>query len=147
MNSYRDVQFETAPWDDEERWLELPAEFEVDDKQTRTCSRCGGPLSVIRPAPRPHWAELRCKQCSKFHGWLQTPDSELGRFYVMPLGKYRGKTLDEIAAIDRGYLCWIASASDFKTYSKVDLPLPRNETTEFARARFNGMIPSAKKRS
>ena len=99
----------------EEKWQRgLDAEFEVEeiDETSRTCSRCGGPLSVIRPAPRPHWAELRCKPCGKFHGWLRTPDGELGRNYTMPFGKHRGKTLDEIAATDLGYLKWIAS-SDF----------------------------------
>jgi hypothetical protein len=32
----------------------------------------------------------------------------------MPIGKYKGKTLDEIAAIDLSYLEWAASALDPK---------------------------------
>lgn len=100
----RDVKFETMPLDEEDGWrLRL-----AGDEETRTCSRCGGPLSVIRPAPQPHFASLSCRRCGKFHGWLQTPDGELGQNYVLPYGKHMGKTLDEISAIDRDYLEWVA---------------------------------------
>ena len=83
------------------------------DVQVETCSYCGGPLSVIRPAPQPHYGKLQCDTCGRHHGWAQTPDCELGQRYVMPFGKHRGKTLDEVATTDKGYLHWIASVSDF----------------------------------
>ena len=101
-----DVQFETAPRDNEEMWLELAA----DNENPTTCPHCGGHLMVIQPAPAPHWARLHCQQCSKFHGWLRTPDSELGQHYRMPLGCYKGRTLDDIATTGRGrgYIAWAA---------------------------------------
>ena len=78
------------------------------DVQLETCSYCGGALTVVRPTTPPHFAALWCPICNRHRGWLQTPDNELGRNYIMAIGKYKGRTLDQIAAIDRGYLCWAA---------------------------------------
>jgi exodeoxyribonuclease X-like protein len=79
-----------------------------EDENRRTCPRCNALLSVIRPAHPPHYAELWCDACGRHCGWASTPTEALGG-YTMPFGKYRGKTLDEIAATDRGYLEWVTS--------------------------------------
>ena len=78
-----------------------------EERRTTTCHRCDAPLRIIRPALRPHWGQLRCDSCQKFRGFVATPTEELGG-YTMPFGKFKGRTLAEIATIDRGYLEWAA---------------------------------------
>jgi len=78
-----------------------------EERRTTTCHRCNAPLKVIRPAPRPHYGKLFCDACQRCRGWVPTPPEDLGG-WTMPFGKYKNRTLAEIAATDRGYLEWAA---------------------------------------
>jgi len=72
------------------------------------CPLCNVATKMERTAP-PHWGAWMCPQCGKNRGWAATPPSEYPR-YVMPYGRFMGKTLAEIAqrASGRSYLEWCA---------------------------------------
>ena len=74
-----------------------------------TCNYCQGRLDVVREGtPPPHWGRLVCSSCHRGAGFAPTPMDEAAT-YTMPFGKFAGRTLAEIAAVDRGYLEWAAA--------------------------------------
>jgi hypothetical protein len=71
-----------------------------------TCPRCGATGVPTLLTTGQHYARLDCPE----HGWirwLQKPrTAESTARFVMPIGKYKDKTLGEIGCTDRPYLHW-----------------------------------------
>ena len=73
------------------------------------CKYCGGRLGE-GPGRGRHHKSLMCTRCQRHNGWLPNPqfDEDPGSF-AMPFGKYKGKTLREIAAGgNTQYLAWLS---------------------------------------
>lgn len=82
----------------------------------QVCPHCGSTNLVTRLcATGPHHAWTECPDCTPGPRWLKwesaplTPDSV--RAFVMPLGEYKGQTLEQIARTGRGRerLRWMAN--------------------------------------
>jgi uncharacterized protein (DUF3820 family) len=73
------------------------------------CRFCGSKdlITVLCTQPSPHYARTGCKSCGRHIGFEPSPMTlERCRAFVMPFGKYAGKTLPEVP---RSYLEWIAT--------------------------------------
>lgn len=89
--------------------------------QGRVCQYCKSPdLALTMDAPEPHYGRLTCKSCGRGVGWAPTP-LEFVPEWTMPIGKYRGNTLAQIAETDRGrsYLEWAAANLDQRRIREV----------------------------
>lgn len=76
------------------------------------CRHCGGELFQVTCERGPHFARLGCRGCGRFAGWVPKPWTiARARSFVLPFGKYRGRTLGALAATDagRGYVQWLAA--------------------------------------
>lgn len=76
----------------------------------RICPRCGSSdLVESRLKDGPHFNRITCRGC-EFSWYGPKPWSlERARAFRAPFGKYRGRTVAELAEIDRGYLEWAAA--------------------------------------
>ncbi|OFW47573.1 MAG: hypothetical protein A2163_00695 [Actinobacteria bacterium RBG_13_35_12] len=72
------------------------------------CKRCGSvdlaEKKVIFKNNTEH-LEIRCNACKKVQGYKKQTSGDDDNF-IMPFGKYRGKTIKEIIALDIGYARW-----------------------------------------
>lgn len=76
-----------------------------------SCLQCGQPLALsTEDIPKPHYGRLVCAH-GHHAAWVAAPMTyERSRGYVMPIGKYRGKTIAEIGdEMDPSYLQWAAN--------------------------------------
>ncbi len=73
------------------------------------CKRCGSSGTVMVTGTwGPHRGRINCVRCRGFISWARTPDHLLGESWIMPIGKHKGRSLDEIAETDLRYLKWAA---------------------------------------
>lgn len=62
-----------------------------------------------RGVPSPHTGEYVCPRCGEFRGWVRAEWTiERARAFVMPIGRYKGQTVEQIAEHDREWLEWAA---------------------------------------
>lgn len=66
------------------------------------CTTCGS-VNVAIKALEADSLKFTCRDC--FSSDTISSKSEAGRF-TMPIGKYRGYSLSDIAEMDRGYIQW-----------------------------------------
>lgn len=79
----------------------------------RLCPSCGSSeIALIPGRVGPHWARLRCLGCSRHVGWAPTPHELVGDLWIFPFGKYRGRSLREVAEVDLEYIKWGAWSCD-----------------------------------
>ena len=81
-------------------------------KSDTPCPKCGSVrlISVTRESG-PHHAQLRCRRCTRFHGWAPAPMTpERAAATELHIGKFAGCRLDHVASIPEGrdYLHWLA---------------------------------------
>jgi uncharacterized protein (DUF3820 family) len=78
------------------------------------CPRCGsGDFTTISCVSGPHRLETLCARCARHISWVPVPMiEERARRFTMPFGRYQGKTLDELAKRDPGYVRWVARNVD-----------------------------------
>lgn len=84
------------------------------------CPRCGQPIRLdIDDVPKPHYGRLVCQE-GHWCGWVAAPMTyDRARTFVMPFGKYRGKTIADIAEeIDPSYLQWAARNIESKSIQR-----------------------------
>jgi hypothetical protein len=81
------------------------------DSTKPRCPKCGSKKQVVeRCSDGPHYGKLVCGRCGHFLGWAPSPMTlERAQAFVMPLGRFKGKTLRRIAKHDEGrrYLRWL----------------------------------------
>jgi uncharacterized protein (DUF3820 family) len=65
--------------------------------------------------------ELRCDDCGVFCGFeAQEKSPEQIAAWIMPFGKYKGKSLSEINQLDSDYLQWCLENMDGKVHSLIE---------------------------
>lgn len=76
------------------------------------CRFCGSRnLFEVRCESGPHYARIGCAECGRNQGFLPKPwTPERAAAFTLPFGKFRGKTVGELAKSDDGlrYLAWLA---------------------------------------
>jgi hypothetical protein len=81
------------------------------DSTKPRCPKCGSKKQVVeRCSDGPRYGKLVCGRCGHFLGWAPSPMTlERAQAFVMPLGKFEGKTLRRIAKDGEGrhYLRWL----------------------------------------
>ncbi len=77
------------------------------------CPWCESKVAINHDVPAPHYAMLQCTgEVPHFHGWVKAPRTqEWAANFAMPFGKYKNRTLSDIARSQSGqdYLRWAAN--------------------------------------
>ncbi len=81
------------------------------------CPRCGGDLELVtEDVPPPHYGKMVCQKCNLWQSWVSAPMTyERACGFRFPFGKYKNRTMAEIAEHDREYLEWAAATLDAKS--------------------------------
>lgn len=84
-----------------------------------SCPRCGSERLATTPMGpgSPHHARTDCLDCGRFVRWEAAPmDAQRAADFVLPFGKHRGRTLEQIAADEEGrrYLHWLGAQDGIK---------------------------------
>jgi len=74
-----------------------------EEPYTEACRTCRGPTVLRRNGPH---LELYCHTCGHIR-WMQQNGSY--KNFIMPFGKYEGKTIEWIMQNDTGYVSWAAN--------------------------------------
>ena len=89
----------------------------MQEKLRAVCRACGSEESEIREA-EPH-AGLYCKRCGKHKRWIPKEDTiQSVCKWVMPIGKWKGNTLEEIYEARPEYLEWMVKNTSTKNIRK-----------------------------
>jgi hypothetical protein len=85
------------------------------------CQRCGSAQTVELPKVFRNGSkhvEVRCEICRAHIKYQKQPMTmERALALVLPVGKYKGKTISEVLKLDKDYLKWIAGNWTNKNYA------------------------------
>jgi uncharacterized protein (DUF3820 family)/predicted RNA-binding Zn-ribbon protein involved in translation (DUF1610 family) len=102
------------------------------------CPDCGNStLRLVRTEGTPHFGRYDCLTCGRIGPWIKSPWTlERARSFVMPFGKFRGRTVGDLADEKQGrsYLEWAAEnvSGNAGTAAGIALGLINPESMEAA---------------
>lgn len=88
-------------------------DFPENEKEEypKPCPKCGNRTYLTRSGHHIKWSCINC-------GYLKFLPQKSENF-IMPFGKYKGKSLIEILTVDEEYLCWANLNMDEKISKRI----------------------------